>query len=388
MNILGNTSNRIFGLDILRACAIMFVVIGHGTSFLPQKLSKLCKFVFGYDGVSIFFVLSGFLIGGLLIKILEKSRGEKKALLKFWIRRWFRTLPPYFLILILLLILNISFEDSFNLRTKLKFAVTFSTFTQNLFYNHPGFFPEAWSLAIEEWFYLIIPPFIYLFVFFKKSPKLSFLFAALITLVAVTLFRISRYYNFPNDIINQWDYWDAVFRKQVITRLDSLMYGMIGAFLQFYYREYWLKYKKSLLCFGLFLFVAIKYLIDPNVSFESMYYCVFSFSVTSFATLLLLPYLSDFRTNKNGLIYKSITTISLVSYSMYLINLSLVQLWIINKIPWQDLKILSKFHLMLIIPYIIYWFLTIFLSMVIYKYYEVPMMNLRDNKTVKKWLRL
>jgi peptidoglycan/LPS O-acetylase OafA/YrhL len=206
------------------------------------------------------------------------------------------------------------------------------------------------------------------------------------------LYRFYRYSNIPADVLSDFanGEWDLRFRKQVITRLDSLMFGMIGSFLQYYYKEYWLRYKKTLLCCGLLLFLASKYLLI-NVPVGSLYRCVFSFSVTSFATLLLLPFLSDFRTNSNGFIYKSITKVSVISYSMYLINLSVVQLWIIRKIPLQDITILSKLRLMNEAEYglyFLYWFLTISLSMLIYKYFEVPMMNLRDNKTIKKWLRI
>jgi peptidoglycan/LPS O-acetylase OafA/YrhL len=372
-----NTNSRIFGLDILRACAIMFVVIGHGNNLLPIAITNK---IFGYDGVSIFFVLSGFLIGGILIKTLEEKRGDKNVLLNFWIRRWFRTIPNYFLILVVLLILNMLFTDGFGFGGT--FPLNYFTFTQNLFYNHPDFFPEAWSLSIEEWFYLLIPPIILVFVFVNKNVKTSVLYTALSILVIITLFRLYRYNNLL-DITNQYS---LMFRKQVVTRLDSLMYGMIGAFLQYYYKEWWLKYRKTLFCFGLFLFLLTKYIINPNVSVNSLYFCVFSFSVTSFATLLLLPFLSDFRNNSVSLIHKSITKISLISYSMYLINLSIVQYWILNKIPWD--VIISNRYIMFGTRYLLYWFLTISISMIIYKYFEVPIMNLRDNKTIKKWLHI
>jgi peptidoglycan/LPS O-acetylase OafA/YrhL len=379
------THSRIFGLDILRACAIMTVVIGHGTYLLPSNLSKICSHIFGYDGVSIFFVLSGFLIGGILIKTLEKKRGQKRVLLNFWIRRWFRTIPPYFLILTILLISHLLFAKGFSFSKNS--PLNFFTFTQNLFYRHPDFFPEAWSLPIEEWFYLLIPPIILVFIFFKRSVKTSVLCTALSILIVITLFRFYRYSNIPVETLPDFslEEWDLQFRKQVITRLDSLMFGMIGAFLQYYYREYWLKYKKTLLCLGVLLFVINKFFIDPSISIGSLYNCVFSFSVTSFATLLLLPFLSDFKTYKNGFIQKSITTISLISYSMYLVNLSLVQLLILNHIPWD---IIPNRYIMGGTRYLLYWFLTISLSMTIYKYFEVPTMNLRDNKTIKKWLRI
>jgi peptidoglycan/LPS O-acetylase OafA/YrhL len=381
-----NINNRIFGLDILRACAVMFVVIGHGNYLLSKKYTFVINKFFGYDGVSIFFVLSGFLIGGILIKTLETKRSEKNMLLNFWIRRWFRTIPNYFLILIVLLTLNLLFTEGFHF-TK-KFPLNFFIFSQNLFYRHPNFFPEAWSLSIEEWFYLLIPPIILFFIFLKRNVKVSVFHTALSILIIITLFRFYRYSHISTEVLSNFATyeWNLQFGKQVITRLDSLMYGMIGAFFQFYYREYWLKYKKTLLCFGLFLFVASKFLINSNMARGSLYFCVFSFSVTSFATLLLLPFLSDFRYNNAGVIHKSITKISLISYSMYLTNLSIVQLWILNKIPWDIIT--TNHQIMVSIRYFLYWFLTISLSMIIYKYFEVPMMNLRDNKTIKKWLHI
>ena len=64
--------HRIFGLDILRAFAIIFVMLDHGQQILPPIFREICSFI-SFDGVSIFFVLSGFLIGGILIKILNKK---------------------------------------------------------------------------------------------------------------------------------------------------------------------------------------------------------------------------------------------------------------------------------------------------------------------------
>ncbi|MDL2257446.1 acyltransferase, partial [Bacteroidales bacterium OttesenSCG-928-I14] len=226
-------NNRIFGLDILRAFAILVVVIEHGNYLLSEKKAEVISSLFGYDGVSIFFVLSGFLIGGILIKTLEKKQDRKHTLLNFWIRRWCRTIPNYFLILIVLLTLNLLFNDDFNLGKRT--IVLFFTFTQNLFYEHPTFFSEAWSLSIEEWFYLLIPPIIMVFMFFKRNVKTSVLYTAISILIIITLYRFYRYSNIPAESLTDFSVlkWDMQFRKQVITRLDSLMFGVIGAFLQY-----------------------------------------------------------------------------------------------------------------------------------------------------------
>ena len=104
--------NRVYGLDILRALAIFFVVLAHGDKLMPPERYKYFHYIV-FDGVAIFFVLSGFLIGGILIKILNEKELTFSGMLNFWKRRWFRTLPNYFLILSILIILNILFTSDF-----------------------------------------------------------------------------------------------------------------------------------------------------------------------------------------------------------------------------------------------------------------------------------
>jgi peptidoglycan/LPS O-acetylase OafA/YrhL len=94
--------DRVFGLDLLRACAILFVVYVHGAYYLaavlPQSLVRLPLM----DGVSIFFVLSGYLIGGIILRSFERPDLRLTDVGGFWIRRWLRTLPNYYLVLSIL----------------------------------------------------------------------------------------------------------------------------------------------------------------------------------------------------------------------------------------------------------------------------------------------
>ncbi|MFM2201235.1 MAG: hypothetical protein RL040_435, partial [Bacteroidota bacterium] len=148
--ILANTSSRVIGLDILRSIAILTVVLEHGEYLLPKRFHSIygrINFIH-IDGVSIFFVLSGFLIGGILIKTIHKTDFTKQDLLQFWIRRWFRTLPNYLLILLIVLAARLLIFRDFG-----EFNYTYFIFLQNAFSAHPAFFAEAWSLSVEEWFY-------------------------------------------------------------------------------------------------------------------------------------------------------------------------------------------------------------------------------------------
>jgi peptidoglycan/LPS O-acetylase OafA/YrhL len=365
--------NRTYGLDILRALAILFVVAGHGVDLMPKARYKYINF-FIFDGVNIFFVLSGFLIGGILIKILKENILDSKLIINFWIRRWYRTLPNYFLILIILLLLNYIFNDNFSVYDKKRYFL----FAQNLFSEHPHFFPEAWSLSIEEWFYLLIPMMLFTLIkVFKISINNSILFTAVGIIISITLFR---YFRYDSLTIDNFSTWDRTLRKQVFTRLDSLMYGVIGAYVFFHFKNFWNKYKIHFLIIGISLFISMKFNLLGFSKF-GLYHCVFSFSTTSLATLFLIPYLSCLKTGK-GFIYKLITYISLISYSMYLINLTIVQKWILRNIDWTLLENFNG-YLFLLLRYSLYWTLTIIISILIYKYFEIPTMNLRDKVKIK-----
>jgi peptidoglycan/LPS O-acetylase OafA/YrhL len=370
-------NSRIFGLDLLRAIAILMVVIEHGGNLLPANLRAI-NYLFVLDGVSIFFVLSGFLIGGILIKCIEKEGYNFKMLKKFWVRRWFRTLPNYFLILIIICLLHYFFTDGFSFKN----IASYFIFSQNICMPHPSwFFPEAWSLCVEEWFYLIIPILIGLVtVTFKSNLKNQFFFLSIFIIFCITLFRYYRFVNIP--IINLEE-WDLNFRKQVITRLDSLMYGVLAANISFYFAAFWNKYKIQMLFIGIALFVIAKYIMPHYFLFNNIYNTVFSFSIISLATALLLPFLSQFKLEANWFT-NTIVRISLISYSIYLINLTIVQLWIINKIPFDSF--IHNQQSILVLKYGLFWFLVLIFSILLYKYFEIPITKLRDRKGIVKQL--
>src|SRR5947207_12604591 len=101
---------RVFGLDLLRAAAITMVICAHGFVVLYPHFGEPLGFFGhgGFYGVELFFVLSGFLIGQILIRAgADLAQGGNVAF--FYTRRWFRTLPLFFLFLTV----NIVFEYLF-----------------------------------------------------------------------------------------------------------------------------------------------------------------------------------------------------------------------------------------------------------------------------------
>ncbi|MBB6369237.1 acyltransferase family protein [Chryseobacterium shigense] len=358
--------NRIFGLDILRFFAITTVIISHGRFIFSEKADSFLNYIV-FDGVTIFFVLSGFLIGGILIKQLENNTPKFSLLLDFWVKRWFRTLPAYFLILSILTVCYSLTDPAFSFGTIKSYYI----FCQNLYYPTPGYFTESWSLSVEEWFYLTVPFLIFILtIFIKLKPKTSVLITALAVLFFITFLRYT--------IHAEKDLQKALtFNHQVLFRLDSIMYGVIGAYLSYYYSKLWKSIPIILLISGISIFLIQKWIFLSAIFPEPLhlYNVVFDYSLTSIATLLLLPYLSNLKKSKYK-IGNLITIISLISYSMYLTHMALIKGIILKNIPWRDFT--TNYNIISPIFYFLYWALTITFSIILYKFFEVPTTNLRE----------
>ena len=363
--------NRIYGLDILRALAIMLVTIFHSGYILHYNNYQQLFLLDGLDGVSLFFVLSGFLIGGVLVRILEKDGVAFKTLLNFWIRRWLRTLPAYFFVLSTLLILSILLTPHFSLRDAYKFYL----FLQNFNYRQPKFFPESWSLSIEEWFYLLVPLIIILIIkFFRLSIKTAILATTIAIIVFAVTFRFCRFLNTPTYTLDSWIY---MFRNQVTTRLDSLMLGVLGAYCSQYHKSFFSKNKFILLFAGvLILLMQTACDLFHLVGF-GLYQCVFSFTVTAIGGVFLLPFLSELRTG-SGFIYKIITYISIVSYSLYLLSDYFLRCFMLKYIDYHSLSRFLPASSMFI-QYLLYWVYVFIGAHILYKCIEKPFMDFRKN---------
>lgn len=176
-------------------------------------------------------------------------------------------------------------------------------------------------------------------------------------------------------MLSQADFieWDEVFRKQVIMRLDSLMIGVCAAYFFNYHTLIWEKNKKIGFILGITIIV-IQKIYSLSHEFElNQYNYIYSFLLYPIAFALLLPALNNKKTGA-GIIYNVLSRISIISYSMYLLNLSIVQIAIVENINWFQLTGTS----LIFTKYIIYWILTIAESILLYKYYELPFMKLRD----------
>lgn len=195
-------------LDGLRAFAIIAVILFH---------AEIPGFRGGFIGVDLFFVLSGFLITSLLIE--EYGKRGVVSLKNFYIRRILRLFPALILMLSVFVILNLIFVErskaSDNITDSLIVLFYSANWTRALGFGRPDWLGHAWSLSIEEQFYLLWPViFIILLKFVRNRSKLI-LFTAAIALGSLLVRWLLTYYgNPPYRMFNGLD-----------TRADGLLTG-------------------------------------------------------------------------------------------------------------------------------------------------------------------
>ena len=172
--------------------------------------------------------------------------------------------------------------------------------------------------------------------------------------------------------------WDLNFRKQVITRFDALMMGVLGAYLVTFKNRWWSSAPKLKMLFGAALLLLDQLAFFYNREFfggVSWYHAVPSFLVFATGTFLFLPALASYRNSKRKLAH-AVTGISLISYSMYLIHYTFTKGFVIPLTLRGELA--ERTMELDIIRFGIYLVFTTLASILIYKYFEVPTTRLRD----------
>jgi peptidoglycan/LPS O-acetylase OafA/YrhL len=145
--------------DGLRGIAILAVLFAHLTYIHSIRSAHI--FQYGRTGVDLFFVLSGFLITGILLDT-KNSRGYFK---NFYARRALRIWPLYYGILLLIFFLFPVFFSRYLIYTNRNTWPYYATYAQNLFYHFDDSAPltPTWSLAVEEQYYMFWAPVVFLF---------------------------------------------------------------------------------------------------------------------------------------------------------------------------------------------------------------------------------
>jgi peptidoglycan/LPS O-acetylase OafA/YrhL len=234
-----NIAVRADGLDTLRSVAILSVMVFHirdfhGQASLPAWLIPLGKI--GWTGVDLFFVLSGYLIASQFLK--PYLSGEPPGLWKFYRNRLYRVIPAYAVVLALYYAWP-GWRESWSLPP----LWTLLTFTQNLFADISAShaFSHAWSLCVEEHFYLLLP-LIVLAMKRRPSAKNTALVIAGLVLLGMCirgffLFHVMR----PLDAAG--DDFSAIYLRRIYyptySRLDGLLAGVTLGLVKTFRPAWW-----------------------------------------------------------------------------------------------------------------------------------------------------
>jgi peptidoglycan/LPS O-acetylase OafA/YrhL len=318
-----NSHKKLYGLDHLRALAIVFVflfhyfILSHGQ---PEWLPDLAKF--GWTGVDLFFVLSGFLISSQLFEQIKY--GQTISFKLFFLKRFFRIIPTFWV--------TIGFYYCFSIfreKEALPPVWEFLTFTQNLGLNLKDFgtFSHAWSLCVEEHFYLFLPIILIFLQFYKLFRKsywlliLLFLFGFAIRIYSYNILYLPKI----NDE-DGWMYWYKYIYYPTYNRLDGLLVGVSIAGMYQFSPNFWAKiskYGNHSLVFSLLVLTAANFLCQDSQSYSAS---VFGFPLIAVGYGFMVigsisPSSFLFKWNS-----KITTFIATLSYAIYLTHKGIIHI--------------------------------------------------------------
>jgi peptidoglycan/LPS O-acetylase OafA/YrhL len=362
---IGWTGSRNFGLDLIRASGILFFVIYHAFQLFAPFYPKI--WMFGTPAVltiEFFFVLSGFLIGTILLRyyLKEKPFG-KKEIVRFLTRRWLRTLPLYFLVLFLVFVFAWFGRHPVPLNAPWKFFV----FLQCWGNKASLFFPESWSLCIEEWFYFSLPFSLWLLRYlFKRILTRDQMLLLFIGFVLVSIFILRTVYLLQLDTQVGND-----MRRLTMYRLDAPVYGVFMAWAWYRHRDFLIRNKKVFTGLSVLLLVLSMVLLklDSALTLCNILYWPF----IAIAFCLLLPFFILIRDPQN-IVSKLVRHFSNTCYSIYLLHLSIGLFGIVMPlVPIHsvgDALLAATFYLAFVVV----------ASALSFRFIERPIMQWRDRR--------
>ena len=351
--------NRLPNLDVLRFILASLVIIFH----LPQ----LCRnqglpyfldapiFNRGVEAVYMFFVLSGFLI----IKIIYNDKlRDRFSIRKFYIRRILRIFPLYYLILIfgfvfywqILPLLGIPFENNYNLSNAVLLGTFFLPNVMSKLYMPGGILEVLWSIGIEEQFYIIVAPLLFII---NKHRILQTL------LILTTVYFIIFHLEFFNVL------------QEYIMVFFFLFFGGIVAILEDKKQLEFLK--KSVIFPVLITILTVLYFTTSLFEFES----VFLFNLVTM--LLFGSFIHTIAHNNKGIEIRNrmLNYFGQISYGIYMFHVIALNIvvFLFLKVEW--LKTFSD-NMTIILINILTFALTIFMAHLSYRYFETYFLKLKN----------
>jgi len=373
---------RSHGLDTLRSLAILSVMAFHVYTFHDVgNMSAPLVFAAraGWMGVDLFFVLSGYLIGAQLLR--PYRRNERPHLWGFYRSRFYRILPAYLVVLASYYIFPV-WRESPNLPPLWQFL----TFTQNLFvdYRVNQAFSHAWSLCIEEHFYLFLPLVVLLMMGKPSMRKTATVLGGLVLfgvcVRAFILFHVLR------PLASGGQSFGFVYLVRIYyptySRLDGLLAGVTIALVKVFRPVWWSALAKrghTLFCLGLCMVGVAAWLFKDrwvSVSGASAFGTVVGFPMLSLGLGLIVAS----ALSANGLLSRvkipGAKLIATLAYSLYLTHKELIHL--------VDFCIPAIAQAHILVWLVVYAFSCLIFAAALYLCVERPFLILRDISSISR----
>lgn len=354
------SETRVFGLDFLRALAIVLVLVAHASfMFLPLTHRLEAWWMLGHLGVELFFVLSGFLIGAILVK---QAHAAHFGVGRFWLRRWLRTLPNYYLFLGVNIVIARWIEGAW------PHAASYAVFMQNFAWPQPIFFIESWSLAVEEIFYLVAPVLV-LACSGRVMRRVPATLLVAIAIVLATLVRVAY-------VLTQQPVWDQAVRMVTLVRMDAIAYGALALLLYRPHDGFVRRHANAIAgagavgtAVGVVLYLALPK--DTDVFARTGLFSLFSASFAAF-----LPAAANWhRSGVPAFAENGVRRIARWSYALYLCQLAVM------RVMGATFSGNAQTVAGCLLQAGIFIVLSIASAALVYRYYEAPILRLRERLT-------
>jgi peptidoglycan/LPS O-acetylase OafA/YrhL len=284
--------SRSLELDFIRGIAILAVLDYHFADHSPFRipLAYFGSTHFGWIGVDLFFILSGFLVGGLLMKEW-KAKGTISGA-RFLKRRAFKIWPAYYFFILVEVIVRVHPLHTFLLGNLLNIQ------------NYTGSsIPHTWSLAVEEHFYLLLTLLLVLWAKKGQSPRALFMLLMCLSLAVILLRAWLAYHGYSVE-------------KYTHTRIDALFWGVMLAVLFHFYPDRFISLQgMKLTLYSVALASLVGLVAFPNPA-SALSETIANVGCGALFLLLYQP-----RENHSWL-YRVVATIGVYSYGIYLWHLS------------------------------------------------------------------
>jgi peptidoglycan/LPS O-acetylase OafA/YrhL len=359
----GAQRERLHGLDLLRTVAIFLVIAWH----LPHSVYPFHWRPATWAGVDLFFVLSGYLIGSQLLR--PYTNNLRPSYLDFFLRRAIRILPAYLVVLLIYFTIP-EFREQPTISPFWKLL----TFTQNLGLDAhtTGAFSHAWSLCVEEHFYLVLPIIVLWFMRRPSLMKAGLLTAAIVLFGLIVRSFLWMRYIAPIDP-HGWqlgnEYLETIYYP-TYTRLDGLLVGVLLAATKLFRPAWWTEitsHGNALLGAGI-LILTISFWICQNMFSLATAVVGYPLLATGFGLLVLSSLSKGSVLAKHRII--GATTGATLAYSTYLTHkevMHLDQLYLGSVLPLKGIAGL-----------LVYGFSFLVVANMLYFAIERPCMKLRD----------